>query len=58
MRIGTLLDDDRIDLQFWVENLFDKAYYSNLLGLTKATGIVTGYAGNPRTYGVTAKLRF
>jgi iron complex outermembrane receptor protein len=56
-RIGTLLKDDRIDLQVWVENLFDKAYYSNLLGLTKATGIVTGYAGNPRTYGITARFR-
>ncbi len=56
-RVGTLLKDDRIDLQLWVENLFDKAYYSNLLGLTKATGIVTGYAGNPRTYGVTARFK-
>ncbi|CAN5238630.1 TonB-dependent receptor [soil metagenome] len=56
-RVGTLLKDDRIDLQLWVENLFDKAYYSNLLGLTKATGIVTGYAGNPRTYGITARFK-
>ncbi len=58
VRVGTLLDNDRFDLQLWVENVFDKAYYSNLLGLTKATGIVTGYAGNPRTYGITAKVRF
>jgi iron complex outermembrane receptor protein len=57
VRVGTLLMNDRLDLQLWVENLFDKAYYSNLLGLTKATGIVTGYAGNPRTFGVTAKVR-
>ncbi|KQS03854.1 TonB-dependent receptor [Sphingomonas sp. Leaf357] len=56
-RVGTLLMGDRLDLQLWVENLFDKAYYSNLLGLTKATGIVTGYAGNPRTFGITAKVR-
>ena len=58
VRVGTLLQDDKLDLQLWVENLFDKAYYSNLLGLTKGTGIVTGYAGTPRTYGVTARVRF
>jgi len=57
LRVGTLLKDDKIDLQLWVENLFDKAYYSNLLGLTKATGIVTGYAGTPRTFGLTAKMK-
>jgi len=57
LRVGTLLKDDKIDLQLWVENLFDKAYYSNLLGLTKATGIVTGYAGNPRTFGITARMK-
>lgn len=56
-RVGTLLMHDRLDLQLWVENMFDKAYYSNLLGLTKATGIVTGYAGNPRSYGITARVR-
>lgn len=57
VRVGTLLKDEKIDLQFWVENLFNKAYYSNLLGYTKSTGLVQGYAGNPRTFGVTARLK-
>ena len=57
LRVGTLLMKDRIDLQFWVENLFDKAYFINLLGYTKSTGIVQGYPGNPRTFGVTARLK-
>ena len=57
LRVGTLLMKDRLDLQFWVENLFDKAYFINLLGYTKSTGIIQGYPGNPRTFGITARLK-
>ncbi|MFT3965245.1 MAG: TonB-dependent receptor [Sphingobium sp.] len=56
-RVGMLLDHGRYEVQFWVENLFDKAYYINLLGLTKSTGIVQGYPGNPRTWGLTARVK-
>jgi iron complex outermembrane receptor protein len=55
LRIGATLKPHDIDLQFWVESLFDKGYYINLLGLTKSTGIVQGYPGNPRTFGVSLK---
>jgi iron complex outermembrane receptor protein len=58
VRVGTLWMDDKLDLQFWVENLFDKAYYINLLGYTKSTGIIQGYPGNPRTFGGTARFHF
>ncbi|PZU06912.1 TonB-dependent receptor [Sphingomonas sp.] len=58
LRAGVLLMDDRLELQAWVENLFDKAYYINLLGLTKSTGLVQGYPGNPRTYGGTVRFKF
>ena len=57
VRVGTLLKDDHVDLQLWVENLFDKAYYINLLGYTKSTGVIQGYPGNPRTYGITARVK-
>lgn len=57
VRVGTLLMNDRLDLQVWVENLFDKAYYINLLGYTKSTGIIQGYPGNPRTFGLTARVK-
>jgi iron complex outermembrane receptor protein len=56
-RVGTLLDNGRLDVQVWAENLFDKAYYVNLLGYTKSTGIIQGYPGNPRTYGVTVRAK-
>ena len=58
LRVGTLLRHDTLDLQLWVENLTDAHYYINLLGLTKATGIVQGYPGNPRTFGGTVKVHF
>ncbi len=58
LRVGALLRHDTVDLQLWVENLGDTKYYINLLGLTKATGIVQGYPGNPRTFGGTVKVRF
>ncbi|MBI0474258.1 TonB-dependent receptor [Sphingomonas sp. MA1305] len=57
-RAGLLLDNERLDLQLWVENLFNKAYFINLLGYTKSTGIVQGYPGNPRSYGFTTRVRF
>ena len=56
-RAGVLLMNDRVDLQLWVENLFDKSYFINLLGYTKSTGIIQGYPGNPRTFGVTARFK-
>jgi iron complex outermembrane receptor protein len=58
LRVGTLLRKNTLDLQLWVENLTDAHYYINLLGLTKATGIVQGYPGNPRTFGGTVKVHF
>jgi iron complex outermembrane recepter protein len=58
LRIGTLFRDNTLDVQLWSENLFNKAYYTNLLGLTRSTGLVQGYAGNPRSYGVTLKYHF
>ena len=57
-RIGVKLLHDRLDLQAWVENLGGKAYYINLLGLTRSTGIVQGYPGNPRTFGGTVRVTF
>jgi iron complex outermembrane receptor protein len=58
LRVGTLLRNDTLDVQFWAENLFDKAYYINLLGLTKSTGLIQGYPGNPRTFGGTVRYHF
>ena len=57
-RVGLQLAHGTFDIQLWSENLLNKAYYINLLGLTKSTGIVQGYPGNPRTFGGTVKVKF
>ncbi len=51
-RVGLKLHDGHVELQLWSDNLLNKAYYINDLGLTKATGVVQGYPGNPRSFGV------
>ena len=51
-RIGAKLHDGRLEVQLWSDNLLNKSYFINMLGLTKATGIVQGYPGNPRSFGV------
>ena len=56
-RVGMLLDDGRFDVQLWVNNVFNKAYYINLLGYTKSTGLIQGYPGDPRMYGMTVKVK-
>lgn len=56
-RVGLKLDHGKYDVQFWVENLFDKAYYINLLGVTSATGFNQGYPGLPRTWGLTVRAK-
>jgi iron complex outermembrane receptor protein len=58
LRVGSLFRNDTIDAQLWVENLFDRSYWVNLLGLTKSTGITQGYPGNPRMFGGTLRVRF
>ena len=57
-RVGLQLAHGTYDIQLWSENLLNKAYYINLLGLTKSTGIVQGYPGNPRSFGGTVKVKF
>ena len=57
-RVGLLLLDGKVDLQLWSENIFNKTYFINLLGLTRATGVIQGYPGNPRTFGGTARFTF
>lgn len=48
----------RFDLQIWADNLLNKTYYINMLGLTKSTGLVQGYPGNPRSFGLRVRTSF
>ena len=58
LRVGSFFKHDTIEAQLWVTNLLNTPYYINLLGLTKATGIVQGYPGNPREFGGTLRMHF
>jgi len=58
LRFGALLMDGAIDVQFWVNNLFDRSYWVNLLGYTKSTGLIQGYPGDPLMFGGTVRVRF
>jgi iron complex outermembrane receptor protein len=57
-RVGVKLLGEALDIQLWSDNLLNKAYYINLLGLTKSTGIVQGYPGNPRSFGLRLRASF
>jgi len=57
-RVGVKLAEGRFDLQLWSDNLLNKGYYINMLGLTKSTGIVQGYPGNPRSFGLRVRVSY
>jgi iron complex outermembrane receptor protein len=42
----------------WVRNAFDTRYFDFLTAAPGSTGLIVGQLGDPRTYGVTASLRF
>lgn len=47
-----------LDARVYVKNLFDKYYIQSVFDVTPAVGIVTGYPGTPRTWGVSLTKRF
>lgn len=56
---GTRLNDGQIDVQLWVRNLFDKEYVnSTSIGNQFWTGTYSANLGDPRTFGVTGKVKF
>jgi iron complex outermembrane receptor protein len=42
----------------WVRNAFDTRYFDFLTAAPGSTGLIVGQPGDPRTYGVTASVRF
>lgn len=49
---------EALELQAWVQNLFDKEYASNILDLQRSVGFTTITPGAPRTVGLAARFRF
>ncbi len=54
LQIGTRIDNGRLDLSFWVRNLFDTHYLQNV---NEGTGTFTTYIGDPMTLGVTLRAK-
>jgi len=50
--------DDGWDIYGWVRNAFDEEYFDFLSTQSGSTGLVIGQPGDPRTYGITARLSF
>ncbi|WP_199229105.1 TonB-dependent receptor [Caulobacter endophyticus] len=55
LRAGIGAEDGSWDLQVWGRNVFDKLYYLSLGAAN--TGAITGTLGDPRTFGVTLRVR-
>jgi iron complex outermembrane recepter protein len=54
-RVGLRTADGRYDLSLWARNLTDTDYYASRSGAP--TGLITATPGDPRTIGVTARVK-
>ena len=57
-RIGFALDGGRLEIAAYVNNVFNRAYRSYAFDSSLFAGVVAGVYARPRTWGITAKLRF
>jgi outer membrane receptor protein involved in Fe transport len=57
-RISFGSDDDAWALELWSQNLTNKDYYQVGFDGTLQGGTVDAFLGAPRTYGVTARVKF
>jgi iron complex outermembrane receptor protein len=57
-RIAYRTPGDRIELAFWVANLFDEEYKVDVFDITREFHTILEVWGEPRTYGVTLSLNW
>jgi outer membrane receptor protein involved in Fe transport len=57
-RIAYRTPDERIELAFWVANLFDEEYKVDVFDLTRDYNTILEVWGEPRMYGVTLSLNW
>ena len=58
VRIAYRTPDDRIELAFWVSNIFEQEYKVDVFDLTREHNTILERWGEPRTYGVTLSLEW
>jgi outer membrane receptor protein involved in Fe transport len=57
-RIAYRTPDGRIELAFWVSNIFEKEYKIDVFDITRESNTILEVWGEPRTYGVTLSLNW
>jgi len=57
-RLAYRTPDERIELAFWVANIFDQQYKVDTFDLTREFDTILEVWGEPRTYGVTLSLNW
>ena len=66
-RVSWMMANDKTSVSFWVNNLLDKDYVTNMLdqagdiqigGIDQGLGMAASYWGEPRRYGLELKHRF
>jgi len=57
-RIAYRSPDERIEVAFWVSNLFDEEYKIDVFDLSRDYNTILEVWGEPRTYGVTLSLNW
>jgi iron complex outermembrane receptor protein len=57
-RIAYRTPDERIEVAFWVSNLFDEEYKVDVFDLSRTANTILEIWGEPRTYGVTLSLNW
>jgi iron complex outermembrane receptor protein len=58
LRLGVRSDDSHWNLEVWSRNAFDTHYYQTLGKVAFNTGALAGLLGDPRTFGVTLRLKY
>jgi iron complex outermembrane receptor protein len=57
-RVGVRSADGNWDASLWVRNLFDDNYFESLSVTGFNTGLIDGLPGDPRTFGVTLRVKY
>jgi iron complex outermembrane receptor protein len=58
LRLGVRSDDEHWNLEFWARNAFDTNYYQTIGKVAFNTGAFSALLGDPRTVGVTLRLKY
>lgn len=56
--LGVKVPESHLTVEAWVQNLFDKTYFTQAFETPLQTGDQNGYLGSPRTYGVRLRATF